>query len=68
MKITDTRNWKCLELKIENLRNRIIYEDLAIRVLRIYTGLINGTIKHYRDNAGLECDVIIPLLNGNGSL
>ena len=42
----------------------LFFEDFAIRDLRIYAELMNGTIRHYRDNAGLECDAIIHLSNG----
>ena len=42
----------------------LFFEDFAIRDLRIYAELMNGTIRHYRDNAGLECDAIIHLPNG----
>lgn len=42
----------------------LFFEDFAIRDLRIYAELMNGTIRHYRDNAGLECDAIIHLTNG----
>lgn len=41
----------------------LFFEDFAIRDLKIYAELMNGTIKHYRDNAGLECDAIIHLPN-----
>ena len=42
----------------------LFFEDMAIRDLRIYSLLLDGTVKHYRDNAGLECDAIIHLSNG----
>ena len=41
-----------------------MFEDLAVRDLRIYSELLNGTIKHYKDNAGLECDSVIHLQDG----
>ncbi|HBD06539.1 MAG TPA: AAA family ATPase [Firmicutes bacterium] len=40
------------------------FEDFVIRDLRIYAELLGGTIKHYRDGAGLECDAVIHLDNG----
>lgn len=42
----------------------LFFEDITIRDLRIYSSFLNGSIKHYRDNAGLECDAIIHLANG----
>lgn len=42
----------------------LFFEDFAIRDLSIYSSLLNGEIRHYRDNAGLECDAIIHLPNG----
>ncbi len=42
----------------------LFFEDFVVRDLKIYAGLMNGTLKHYRDNAGLECDTIIHLPNG----
>jgi predicted AAA+ superfamily ATPase len=36
-----------------------IFESLAIRDLRIYAGLYDGLVYHYRDNTGLEIDAII---------
>lgn len=42
----------------------LFFEDLVIRDLRVYVSLLNGMIRHYRDNAGLECDAIIHLDNG----
>lgn len=41
------------------------FEDFVVRDLRIYCDLFNGNIYHYRDNAGLECDAVIHLDNGN---
>ena len=40
------------------------FEDMAVRDLRVYAGLMGGSLRHYRDNAGLECDAIIHLPNG----
>lgn len=40
------------------------FEDFAVRDLRIYSNIIGGVVKHYRDNAGLECDALIHLDNG----
>lgn len=42
----------------------LFFEDFAVRDLRIYAETINGEIRHYRDNAGLECDAVIHLSDG----
>ena len=36
-----------------------LFENLVIRDLRIYMQAINGTVKQYRDSAGLEVDAIV---------
>ncbi len=40
------------------------FENLCIRDLRIYADSLDGTIYHYRDKNGLECDAVIHLRNG----
>ena len=40
------------------------FEDMAVRDLRVYMSKNNGVLRHYRDNAGLECDAILHLPNG----
>lgn len=40
------------------------FENLCIRDLRVYTDSLDGTIYHYRDKNGLECDAVIHLRNG----
>ena len=42
----------------------LFFEDFAIRDLRVYSDLLGGTVKHYRDNAGLECDAVVHLEDG----
>lgn len=42
----------------------LFFEDMAVRDLIIYASTLNGTVKHYRDSSGLECDTIIHLENG----
>ena len=41
-----------------------LFENLCIRDLRIYTDYLDGTVYHYRDRYGLECDAVIHLRNG----
>ena len=40
------------------------FEDMAVRDLRVYSSVINGEVRHYRDNTGLECDAVIHLEDG----
>lgn len=42
----------------------LFFEDFAVRDLAIYANSLGGTVKHYRDNAGLECDAVIHLEDG----
>ena len=42
----------------------LFFEDMAVRDLRVYAGTLNGEVRHYRDNAGLECDAVIHLEDG----
>ena len=41
-----------------------LFENLCVRDLRIYTDYLDGTVYHYRDKHGLECDAVIHLRNG----
>ncbi len=40
------------------------FENLCVRDLRVYADFLDGTIYHYRDKNGLECDAVIHLRNG----
>ena len=42
----------------------LFYEDFAVRDLRVYADCLGGTVKHYRDNTGLECDAVVHLEDG----
>jgi len=42
----------------------LFFEDFAVRDLRVYTDRLGGVVKHYRDNAGLECDAVVHLEDG----
>ena len=42
----------------------LFFEDFAVRDLRIYAETLGGMVKHYRDNAGLECDAVVHLEDG----
>ena len=43
----------------------LFFEDMAVRDLRIYSDVLGGKVRHFRDNAGLECDTVIHLENGS---
>lgn len=60
---------RSLDISPNDLRNDLesfglFFEDFAVRDLSIYANVLGGTVKHYRDNAGLECDAVIHLENG----
>ena len=42
----------------------LFFEDFAVRDLSIYASTLDGEIRHYRDNAGLECDAVLHLPDG----
>lgn len=42
----------------------LFFEDFAVRDLSIYASVYGGEVRHYRDNAGLECDAVIHLEDG----
>ncbi len=46
----------------------LFFEDLAVRDLRVYAEALDGTLYHYRDSSGLECDAVLHLRNGNYAL
>lgn len=46
----------------------LILETLCMRDLRVYAESIRGSVYHYRDKTGLECDAVIHLRNGKYGL
>lgn len=46
----------------------LVFETLCVRDLRVYVEAINGTIYHYRDKNGLECDAVAHLRDGRYGL
>lgn len=52
------------ELKRDLESFGLFFEDFAVRDLSVYVSSIRGEIRHYRDNAGLECDAVIHLEDG----
>lgn len=46
----------------------LIFENLCVRDLRVYADALDGSVYHYRDKTGLECDAVVHLRNGNYGL
>lgn len=46
----------------------LLFENMCVRDLRIYADLLEGSIYHYRDKTGLECDAVISLRDGSYGL
>ncbi len=46
----------------------LFLETLCVRDLRVYADAIGGTVYHYRDKNGLECDAVVHLRNGSYGL
>ena len=42
----------------------LLFETMCVRDLRVYAESIGGSVFHYRDKSGLECDAVIHLRNG----
>lgn len=45
-----------------------LFETLCVRDLRVFADALNGSVYHYRDKDGLECDAVIHLRNGSYGL
>ncbi len=45
-----------------------LFETLCVRDLRVFADALNGTVYHYRDKAGKECDAVVHLKNGKYGL
>ncbi|MBR6016480.1 MAG: ATP-binding protein [Prevotella sp.] len=46
----------------------LLFETLCVRDLRVYADALGGTVYHYRDKKGLECDAVVHLENGKYGL
>jgi len=46
----------------------LFFESMCIRDLRVYADALDGSIYHYRDSNGLECDAVMHLRNGSYGL
>lgn len=45
-----------------------LFETMAVRDLRIYMDADGGTVRHYRDKQGLECDAVLHRRSGDYAL
>lgn len=46
----------------------LLFETMCIRDLRVFAESLDGSVYHYRDNTGLECDAVVHLRNGKYGL
>jgi len=46
----------------------LFFEDFVVKELSVYADLLDGSINHYRDKNGLECDIVINLDDGRYAL
>lgn len=46
----------------------LLFEDMAVRDLRVYADALMGEVRHYRDSDGLECDAVLHRRNGTYGL
>ncbi len=46
----------------------LFFETLCVRDLRVYADALGGSVYHFRDKNGLECDAVIHLRNGKYGL
>ena len=46
----------------------LLFETLCVRDLRVYADAVHGSVYHYRDKSGLECDAVIHLRDGRYGL
>ena len=46
----------------------LFFESMCVRDLRVYADALEGSIYHYRDSNGLECDAVLHLRNGSYGL
>ena len=44
------------------------FETMVVRDLRVYADAMNGSVSHYLDRNGLECDAVVHLRNGSYGL
>lgn len=47
-----------------SIHSDCFFETMCVRDLRVYADALDGSVYHYRDKNGLECDAVIHLRNG----
>ena len=45
-----------------------LFETMCVRDLRVYAESLGGSVAHFRNKAGLECDAVVLLRNGSYGL
>ena len=45
-----------------------LFETMCVRDLRVYAESLGGSVAHFRNKAGLECDAVVHLRNGSYGL
>lgn len=46
----------------------LVFETLCMRDLRVFAEALHGSVYHYRDKSGLECDAVVHLRDGRYGL
>lgn len=46
----------------------LLFETMCVRDLRVFAESLGGSLYHYRDKSGLECDTVLHLRNGKYGL
>lgn len=46
----------------------LLFEAMCVRDLRVYADCLGGSVSHYRDKTGLECDAVVHLPDGSYGL
>ena len=46
----------------------LFFETMAVRDLRVYAASLEGSVSHFKDANGLECDAVVHLRNGRYGL
>jgi predicted AAA+ superfamily ATPase len=46
----------------------LVFETMAMRDLRVYMDVLSGSVFHYLDAGGLECDAVLHMRNGKYAL
>ncbi len=46
----------------------LLFETMCIRDLRVFADALHGSVYHFRDKMGLECDAVVHLRNGSYGL